>query len=237
MYTEPLISLCLAILVLGLFRARHRFGFGLIAAGTAGLFLISWWPVAWLVSRPLEARYSRQATPRGDAEVIVVLSGRVEAPAPELPVARVAEDTYKRCFYASWLHKNWRPLPVLAAGGGSRRYADTMAGLLKEQGVPAPLVWVEDRSGSTHASAVRVAEILRQRGIRRIALVTEAYHMQRSERSFRKQGLEVIPAPCSFRTFQFNVGQFLPNWNPIAYNEVALHEYVGLLAYWIRGWI
>ena len=236
MYTEPLILLCLALVALGLLRVRRRSGPRLIAAGAAALFLISWWPAAWLVSRPLEARYPHRML-EGDADVIVVLSGRVEAPAPEVPVARVAEDTYKRCFYASWLHKNWRPLPVLVSGGGRRRYADTMAELLKEQGVPASMIWIEDRSGSTHTSAVMAAGMLRQRGICRIALVTEAYHMLRSERSFRKQGLEVLPAPCAFRTFQFNTGQFLPNWNPIAYNEAALHEYVGLLTYWVRGWI
>jgi len=93
-------------------------------------------------------------------------------------------------------------------------------------------------SGSTRDSAVAVAETLRSRGMRRIALVTEAYHMMRAERCFRKQGLETLPAPCGFRTLKFNAGEWLfPGWNPLSYNEAALHEYGGIAVYWLRGWL
>ncbi len=135
----------------------------------------------------------------------------------------------------AWLHRNWRPLPVLASGAappvsepwriptGARRAAS--------------LVWVEDRPAPP-ATAPWRAETLRSRGMRRIALVTEAYHMMRAERCFRKQGLETLPAPCGFRTLKFNAGEWLfPGWNPLSYNEAALHEYGGIAVYWLRGWL
>lgn len=43
-------------------------------------------------------------------------------------------------------------------------------------------------------------ELLGERGIRRVVLVTEAVHMRRSASCFEKQGFEVIPAPCHFRS-------------------------------------
>jgi len=57
---------------------------------------------------------------------------------------------------------------------------------------------------------------------------------------FRKQGLEVIPAACGYRSYGnglHSLVQLLPNWEPIGWNEDTLHEYLGLDWYWSRGWI
>ena len=99
------------------------------------------------------------------------------------------------------------------------------------------MVTTEERSTSTYENVFFTADILRRRNIRKIALVTEAYHMQRSEKSFRKQGLEVIPAPCNFRTLDFerSIAGFLPSGKTIRENDDALHEWIGLVWYKISG--
>ena len=62
--------------------------------------------------------------------------------------------------------------------------------------------------------------------------------MLRAEKSFRKQGLEVVPAACGYRAYGSNLyTQFFPNWEPIAWNEDSLHEFIGLGWYWAHGWI
>ncbi len=99
------------------------------------------------------------------------------------------------------------------------------------------MIRAEEKSRTTHENAVYGAEILRTHGIRKIVLVTEAYHMPRSERCFRNEALEVTPAACNFRRFAPSVGFFMPGWKAIEENELALHEGVGLLFYWARGWI
>ena len=73
---------------------------------------------------------------------------------------------------------------------------------------------------------------------RRIVLVTDAYHMLRADACFRKESFTVIPAACGYRTYHdFQFSDWLPGWEPIAWNEDAVHESVGLVWYRLHGWI
>ena len=60
--------------------------------------------------------------------------------------------------------------------------------------MPESQVWIADKSRSTYENAKYGAELVKGRGISRIVLVTDAYHMPRAEGCFRKQGLSVAPA-------------------------------------------
>ena len=100
------------------------------------------------------------------------------------------------------------------------------------------MIWTEERSRNTHENAVYGAEILRKHGIGRIALVVDAQSMPRAAACFRKQGIEVVPAPCEFRVFgQPLSDEFFPRWDAIRRNERTLHEALGFGWYWLRGWI
>jgi uncharacterized SAM-binding protein YcdF (DUF218 family) len=112
-----------------------------------------------------------------------------------------------------------------------------MRNVLREQGVPDALIWTEEQSRSTHEAAVSVTAMLRQKGIRRIVLVTEAYHMPRAEGSFRREGLTVAPAPCRFHGFSLSLERLLPGEEAITWSENVLHEWGGLISYRMRGWI
>jgi uncharacterized SAM-binding protein YcdF (DUF218 family) len=172
------------------------------------------------------------------AEVIVVLSSSILPPSLPRTTALAGSDTYERCFYAAWLHLHRSPLPILASGGGlgETPYAVIMKAVLQREGVAPELIWMEDRSRSTYESALYAAPMLRQKGIRKIVLVTEAYHMRRAAACFRKQGLEVIPAPCEFRgSFGGSFLEFIPDWKAALWNEDILHELVGLLWYRVQG--
>jgi uncharacterized SAM-binding protein YcdF (DUF218 family) len=58
--------------------------------------------------------------------------------------------------------------------------------------------WVDDASRDTSENATRMAAVLGREGIHRIALVTEAFHMQRAAAAFRRAGFDVVPAPTNF---------------------------------------
>jgi len=245
-YTEPLIPIVLVLLSLELWRRVRwsRRGKGerpvFLAMAVAALFLISWQPVAWLVSRPLELPYSHRIFPEGDAQAIVVLSSSVLPPFRGSISLLPGEETYVRSEYAVWLYKNWRPLPVLACGGRlgtSEPFAVPMRHVIETEGVPASMIWTEERSHSTYENALYGAQILRNKGISRIVLVTDAYHMRRAGLCFRKQGIFVIPAPCKFYLFKPEFSFFLPGLNAIRWNERSLHEILGLIWYRMRGWI
>jgi uncharacterized SAM-binding protein YcdF (DUF218 family) len=202
-----------------------------------GIALFSWPPVAWLGSATLEWWYPVQANPTTEAEAIVVLAGYVAAPEPERPRAIVGRNTYVRCSHASWLYQNWSQRPVVPCGGQGA--SDAMAAVLRSQGVPDDMIWPERRSTRTYENAKYAAEILRAKGIDRVALVTDGYHMLRGDLCFRKQGIDVVPAPCSFRTspFPLTVSQFLPGSTAIRQNEETLHEWIGIIWYRTKGWL
>src|ERR1051325_10140821 len=226
---EGIVLLIVVLAVAGVIHRKGRSSRLLTAIALAALFLWSWEPVTWLLSGTLEWRYPIHLYPAGDAEAIVVLSGGVYPQDPSVPEDLPADNTYVRSSYASWLYKNWRALPIVASGGaipGPTRPAllsDVSRRVLAEQGVPASMIWMESQSHSTYENALYSAELLRGKGIHRIVLVTEAYHMLRAEKAFRHQGMTVLPAPCCYRYIQFTgtIEQFVPGWKAIEQNELA----------------
>jgi uncharacterized SAM-binding protein YcdF (DUF218 family) len=61
--------------------------------------------------------------------------------------------------------------------------------------------------------------------------------MVRATACFRKQGIAVVPAPSDFRQLgTFSEEAFL-SWRAVRRNEITLHETLGLLWYWLHGWI
>ena len=169
----------------------------------------------------------------------MVLAGSVDSPLPGRPYPLAAHDTYARIQHAAWLIKHWDSKPVLACGGGqdSEAYSQTIRHLLESEGVPPDKIWIEARSRSTHENALYGSEILRQHGISRIALVIDARSMDRAAASFRKQGITVVPAPFRFYDLKLELQDVLPTWRAIQTNGETAHELVGLLWYWLRGWI
>ncbi len=244
-YLQPLFPLLLLLALVQVVRFRRAMppqAFRGLALAMLAIFLVSWEPAAWIISRCLERNYPPRQYPVGGAQAIVVLASAVYPPSPPIPTARVGSDTYERCQYAAWLFLHWKALPVLASGGGgfveSPAYAVTMRQALEKEGVPATSIWTEERSRTTHENAQFSAEILKRKGIRRIVLVTDAYHMMRAEASFRKESLDVVPAACGYRTYHdFQFADYLPGWEPVSWNEDAMHESVGMVWYKLRGWI
>ena len=137
-------------------------------------------------------------------QAIVVLGGGVRADAPEYGIAQPGPHTLARLRYGAWLARR-SAKPLAFAGGvgwsaqGTRTEAEgTVARrvLREEYGIAAR--WIDDRSRDTAENAARSAALLQPEGIRRIALVTDATHMERAAGHFRAAGFEVLPAPTLF---------------------------------------
>jgi uncharacterized SAM-binding protein YcdF (DUF218 family) len=241
-YQQPLLTIFLTIAAIGLWRMpRSRWKF-LAAAGMAGIFLVSWPPTEWLISRPLAGRYeARPFAPASEIQAIVVFGESVQPPLFEEPYPLANENTYRRCEYAAWIYRRYGPLPILVSGGRTARSAppvcDTMREVLRRDGIPESMLWTEDQSLSTHENAVDSAAILREHGMSRVALVVDATSMTRAAACLRKAGIVVLPAPTAFHDLGAWQDEILPGWRALRRNEDALHEAVGLLWYRIRGWI
>ncbi len=245
-YIEPLLSIVILALGFEAYRGWRRQGSGKPGVTTwaaLGLFLISWLPLARALQRPIEDHFLRMPL-RGSPEAIVVISGAMIAPGPVSHRERVGSDTYARCLHAAWLFKHWSPLPILTSGGSARSRpggvpdAIVMKQVLEDYGVPGTDIWCETGSHSTHENAWYSDRILQTKGIHSIVLVTSAVQMVRAELCFRKEGLAVVPAACDFHTFsRLRLQDYFPCWRAVRMNEDLLHNSVGIIYYWLHGWI
>ena len=89
---------------------------------------------------------------------------------------------------------------ILACGGKSWdtvREADALCSYLVARGVPYRALEKELSSHSTRQNARYAARLLLPRGIRRIALVTCDFHMERALHCFRGAGFEPLPMPST----------------------------------------
>lgn len=221
----------------------------------AGVLLIWIGGNAWVTGALLKS-LEWQYLPLDDVpqtEAIVILGGGTQPPTFPRPSPEV-DDAGDRMIYGARLYREGKAPLVLVTGGRlpwsfvSGGAAQEMTDLLVFMGVPEEAILREDESANTYENAVFTKAILEPMGINRILLVTSAIHMPRSVAIFEKQGFEVIPAPTDFiitRPEALPFSQVWPNYLfsifPTADNlnktALALKEYMGILAYWVRGWL
>ncbi|TAN78723.1 MAG: YdcF family protein [Gallionella sp.] len=201
----------------------------------------------WVASTPyvtdgalhlLEKRTAAPGKQLRDADAIVILGGGTYFGAPEY----AGQDTVNwltltRLRYGAKLQRETGK-PVLVTGGkplgGSLSEAQQMRAAL-EQDFRVPVRWTEDASDNTFENARYSFQILQQAGIKRIYLVTHAWHMPRSANVFRSAGFEVVEAPTAFTTRnQTDLFTFLPNAKSLYNSYFFAHEVIGLLWYRVR---
>jgi uncharacterized SAM-binding protein YcdF (DUF218 family) len=197
----------------------------------------------WLAALSLECGSSLSEQRPPEAEAVVVFSAGLLPPEGARLQAELDEDSLQRCLHAARLYAQGPPCPVLVSGGKvdpdspGPPCAAVMGDLLGQLGVrPSDLV-IEERSRTTHENAVECARLLRERGIRRVALVVDAVDMPRAAGCLRKQGIEVLPSPCHFRAgaFRPTLAGFLPSPGGAAGVQRAWHEWLGAFWYWLQG--
>jgi uncharacterized SAM-binding protein YcdF (DUF218 family) len=178
-----------------------------------------------------------------DAQAIVVFAAGVRAPEGPRLRAEMDEDSFQRCSEAARLYKQGRPSLVLVSGGKvdpdtpGPSYAAVMGELLEHVGVRPPDLVLEENSQTTYENAAACAQILADRKVHRVVLVADAVDMYRAAGCLRKQGIEVIAAPCHFRATRFQPGvlDFVPSPGGAGGVQRVWHEWVGILWYRCRG--
>jgi len=168
-------------------------------------------------------------------QAIVVLGGGVESQATEYEGPVLTPDAMSRLLYGVHLSRS-TPLPLAYSGGkgwgGARDQpaeAEVAALALTRLGA-APLRWQENQSRDTRENAVFTATLLKAEGVTRIALVTHAWHMPRSQRQFEAAGFQVTPAPMGYiRSDEALFLQWLPSGTGLRNSSRILKEWLGLL--------
>jgi uncharacterized SAM-binding protein YcdF (DUF218 family) len=193
----------------------------------------------WLLERnypPTEARPE-------NLEAIVVLGGGVRLRQTSMDSFRLDESSLGRCERAAQLYLDGAPCSMLVSGGPisseipNPTVSQVMAEALSQMGVASTDIVQESVSRTTAENARLSATIIANRGWKRIALVTSATHLQRSQRLFRNEGVDTIPIGCNYHIpeFRWNVFTFLPRYGAVVWQEEAWHEFLGCAYLLVRG--
>jgi uncharacterized SAM-binding protein YcdF (DUF218 family) len=181
--------------------------------------------------------------PDPNVGAIVVLGAGVYFSAPEYwdpaapPFGVDVADTLslQRVAYAAYLARI-TGLPILLSGGASgssngRTIAKAMdVTLTRNFGLAAR--WLEEDSTSTMENAEHVAPLLLQNGIRKIYLVTHAWHMLRAMIAFAHSGIDVVPAPTGFVSRSGGFWRdYLPSSQALYLTYYGIYEWVGVAWY------
>ena len=235
------------ILLRKIFLARR---FLLIAI--LNLAFIGYLPSSEFLLRALENTIQRANLTQlanGGLGGVIVLGGAIEG-------GEIAEDRGEVSIYSSAervtkafeLLRKYPDLPLIFSGYSGRvnpkgiSEADAFKQLIQEQGLDSEQVHYENQSRNTYENVLYVKPMMAQLGLKNEQgsskpwlVITSASHMYRSFSIFEKQGIEVFALPVDYQTAHslqwtaFDLVEGAQNWNR------ALHELIGLLAYWITG--
>ncbi len=226
----------LALVGLLFYRRRPRFARALIAISFVGLYVLST-PLAggWLLRSVEDAPPLTDDRLAGDAGAIIVLSAGAYAHASEYGGETVGPATLERLRYAVRLYR-LTGLPLLTTGG-TPRGERTPIGVMMAETLAASFGitprWVEPGAVNTYANATLSAAILHPEKIRKVFLITHAWHMRRATAAFEAVGFEVVPAPINTATLPaaFSFTHLVPSAGALGASAIAFYEWIGLAWY------
>jgi uncharacterized SAM-binding protein YcdF (DUF218 family) len=131
---------------------------------------------------------------------------------------------------------------VYTGGSNSLTNADSSEArdaekLLVGLGVDPARIQLEERSRNTDENARFTRDLVHPEPSQVWLLVTSAYHMPRSMGLFRKAGFNVLAYPVDYRS-EGGIGDWRINHKSVHrldVFDVALHEWIGLVAYRASG--
>jgi len=180
---------------------------------------------------------------------VIVLGGAIEG--GEIALDRGEISIYssaERVTKAFEFLRKYPELPLIFSGYSGRinpkgiSEADAFKQLIQEQGLDSAQVHYENQSRNTYENVLYIKPMMAQLGLKNDQgsskpwlVITSASHMYRALKIFEKQGVDVLALPVDYQTANrlqwtaFDLVEGAQNWNR------ALHELIGLLAYWITG--
>jgi uncharacterized SAM-binding protein YcdF (DUF218 family) len=229
-----MVSLGLAgivLLTIGYARAGRR----MLVASIVLIAAVGVLPIGSGLALPLEERFPPWDATRGPPTGIIALGGgviqsEISAGRGEVAVGRTVE----RIIATAALARRYPDARVVFAGGGE---GDFVIHFLEKLGVSKDRVIVEGASRNTVENAAFTKQVVMPKPGERWVLVTSAIHMPRAVGVFGKAGFAVDAYPVEYQTSGAQDLWRLPGalMGGIGITDLAVHEWIGLLAYWITG--
>ena len=226
-------------------KGRQRTAWRIALIGTLVLMVFSLRPVGDLLAYSLEWRYhpvSQESLK--DIDLVVVLGGGMYLSGGLRTEYELQGRAFSRLYNGIRVFRESGADLIAFCGGRPREDSESEANVMKAMaiymGVPEDKIVVETASHNTMENLAYLAELLPTGKTNRIALVTSASHMLRSERVFRKQfpGHTIIPVPVNYLydPMVWELKSFIPSVWALEESTVALHEWIGIAWYAVRYW-
>ena len=249
-FTTPLFWV-LVLLVLSLILTRPgrkkrllTIGRWSLLIGTILLSAFSLNPVANVLAYPLESQYQLPPAEVLDTlDIVVVLGGGAHPPGPLRPQAELSRYSYPRFYHGVRIFQQSHAHLLAFCGGPIREgvvsEGETMKSMAVGLGVPEEKILAETTSRTTFENISNLSRLLPAGQNRRIGLVTAAVHMWRAYgvfcRQFPHEIVVPIPVQATYEPRGWDYRSLVPNANNLDRSSMALHEWIGLLWYKLRG--
>ncbi len=240
----PALAIILSLAGLVLMGRKHkRSGFWLITISLGMLYVLSIPFTAITLAKQLELYHtfdSGSCDGHTNAQAIVVLGYSRDEKGREFGGPVSSGGQMERLRYAAYLHKCYR-LPIVVVGGDALNTGVKQADLMKntlENYFSVPVMAADGRSKHTWDNAAFASDLLQDKGIQRILLVTHAWHMLRSVQLFRSMGFEPKAASTAYTSFNpasQGLAAWIPSAGALGTNKRFAHEIVGLLLYQLQS--
>ena len=191
-------------------------------------------PLIWFLAEPL--KISQFPEP---ADTIVVFAGGVGES------GKAGQGYEERIKYAVELYKRGFASTLIFSSGYVYTFKEPlmMRTLAVFLGVPEEAIILEDKAKNTYENVKFTKRILADRDWDEILLVSSPYHMRRASLVAKKvaPGIKIIHTPIpESRFYRHGLG---PNgekiWKQVNLRQIRalLHEYLGIVYYWWKGYI
>ncbi|MFC3713499.1 YdcF family protein [Sphingoaurantiacus capsulatus] len=233
--TWPAWLALLALLAGFLKRTRARWPRRLLIASLALFIAFGLVPTGDWLARPLETHFPPYDAAMADPAHIVVLAGSEELDASAVAGRPEVGGAGDRLLEAAAL-AHAHPRATLWIAGGVRRHgrADVEWARLAwtRLGIAAKRIRIIDHTLDTCANAAGVAA---RRLSGEILLVTSAMHMPRAVACFEANGVRAAPYPVDYTIRPSGTGSARSVIGNLRQVDTALHEWIGLAYYRVRG--
>jgi uncharacterized SAM-binding protein YcdF (DUF218 family) len=238
------VAIIVGLIGAGLLATRYaRAGKMLAFVSLATLAVMGLSPLGNVLIVPLEQRFPPWDASRGAPDGIIVLGGAVS---PGISAARgqpALNEAAERITAVAELARLYPEARIVFTGGnsslipGGLAEADFVLPLFESFGIPRERIILERRSRNTTENARLSKELARPKPGERWLLVTSAFHMPRAIGVFRQEDFATEAYPVDWRTRGFRdvPRPFATLSSGLVRTDVAIHEWAGLLAYWLAG--
>ncbi|MBU2896752.1 YdcF family protein [Vibrio hepatarius] len=127
---------------------------------------------------------------------------------------------------------------IIISGGDAQGNGVTEAEIYQKEllrlNVPKQDIILEADSVNTWKNAQFTSVLLNQQQAETIVLVSSGLHMQRSQLYFKHFGIQTVPVRADYMDARMSA---MPLWYNFAVTDFALHEYAGILRYYIYNFM